>query len=476
MKAEHILALFNQIEKDFEVDQWTIDGIHVWPLIRLDMMMGLHFEESEKLQIKITLLFKIRQAFGMIFGYVRYIFQSLRDMKNNAKIHPVDAVILGDGIARVFLNGKWHDRFCDPLVHDLSLKNKTSLVLEPLHNYIVPRYSPSIFIQHLLDFSLLKNFIFKKKHFKHIELKDFQKFVEYIQLKKLRIPLPDENRLKIIVLTVKSYAEHYKKILKLAKPSQGFVVCYYGPRGLAFNLACHQLGIPSVDIQHGVAGEYNPAYGQWNKVPPSGYEVLPSIFWCWTKEDALAIRRWNKNVTESHRAVLSGNMFADFWKNASIMDKKIDNNSFQSLTKKKEDIHILVTLSSVENHNNLLLSKIIEVMKHSDARWKWWIRLHPCLLYKKKEVKKTLQEARIQNFEIDQATDLPLYLILPHMDIHITYVSATVVEACMFGVRSIVTGEDAVRYFSAQISSGWAVYSETPDKITQAIKRLSSSC
>ncbi len=48
-----------------------------------------------------------------------------------------------------------------------------------------------------------------------------------------------------------------------------------------------------MDIKHGVAGKQSCAYGSWNSLPESGYEITPSIFWSWSKEDGEAIQAWN---------------------------------------------------------------------------------------------------------------------------------------------------------------------------------------
>lgn len=466
MKVQNIMALFAEIEEKFPVDTWLIKDIHVWPLIRLDLMMSLNLSESPKQQVRINMLFKIRQALDMLFGYVKYMTAKFRDSGKNAHPEKVDVAFLGDGISRILLNGQWYDRFCDPLIHAFKKQKRTCCMMEVLHNYFIPRSTPSMFIQPYLDCSLIKKMIFRKKDLKVAELKDFDRFIQFLKSQNFPVPIPDEERVEMIVTVIEAYTDYYKKILKTLKPSLAFAVCYYGPRGLAFNVACHQLGILTVDIQHGVAGEFNAAYGKWNKVPKNGYETLPSIFWCWSKEDARAIERWNVNVKKWHKTIVGGNPFVHFWKKNSM-----NFEDFGHLVKKNdESVKILVTLSSIEDHNAILLKSIIEVIKRSDAHWKWWIRLHPCLLNKKSDIKKIFQDNNTANIEIDRATDLPLYVLLNHMNLHITYSSAAVMEAQMFNCPSIIAGEDGLQYFADQIEAGWAIYANTTDDIVKAIQ------
>lgn len=470
MKVEKIIALLTEIEKKFEVENWMVDGFHVWPLIRLDLMMSLHFSESKELQIKINLLFKMRQAMHMLAGLAKYLIRSSLDRKNNATLAEVNAVILADGISRINLQGKWYDRFCDPLKAQLKKEGKTSLMIEPHHNYFTPRFSPSKFIQPQLDFSLLKTMFFRKDILKNRSLKGYPEFIAFLRSKNLSIPLPDEKRLRTVVIAIRAYADYYKKILRRVSAKQGFVVSFYGPRGLAFNLACRELGIPSADVQHGVAGESNPAYGKWSKMPDQGYEVLPCEFLCWSEEDKKAIERWNQKVKKHHIATVTGNLFVDLWKEGRFTDENI----VKELKTLKKTKNILVTLSYVEEQNAALFENLLQVMSTSDKNWKWWIRPHPCLKGGEKEVENMLREKGISNFEMDLATNSILYALLPHMDLHITYASATVVEAAAFDVFSIINGEDGKNYFAEQIMSGKAVFADTPDEIVKVANSIFS--
>lgn len=465
MRAIEIIKLLNEIESKFEVDKWIIEDIHVWPLIRLDLMMNLHFEELSALQTNINFLLKVREALKILSGIPKCLSASIRNFKKNTfPNRKIKAVFLGDGVSKVLLEGEWYDKFCDPFI-DYFKKNKIqTFLMEPAHEYMIPRYNSSMFIQMYLDWELIKaKLFFKKMNQSAIKLNKFNFFLDMLKSKKLNMPLPDLKRLMQIVMVVKAYSSFFEKVLKKLNPVLGFVVGYYGPRGMAFNLACNNLGIISVDVQHGVAGDFNAAYGNWSKVPKEGYELLPSVFWCWSKTDVDAIEKWNKKLFRPHKALLGGNLLANLWD-----DNKYGSNVFLERNKGRQNI--LITLSSIGKHNEILFKKIIKVIKKLPKNWKWWIRLHPCNFSERNKVENLLKENKIFNFEIDIVNSLPLYSILRHMDIHITYVSATVIDADFFAVPSIITGEDGVEYFRKQISSGSAKVAYTPEKIEEVIK------
>ena len=119
--------------------------------------------------------------------------------------------------------------------------------------------------------------------------------------------------------------------------------------------------------------------------------------------------------------------------------------------------------------NIKFINDIVPVMNELKNDYKWWIRLHPCSMQKKDEINKILIDSKLINFDIDNATDFPLYALLRHMDLHITQSSAAVFEAESFGVPSIVTSYDAKSYFSKQILKGTAIYANNAETIKKIL-------
>ena len=74
-----------------------------------------------------------------------------------------------------------------------------------------------------------------------------------------------------------------------------------------------------------------------------------------------------------------------------------------------------------------------------------------------------------ESINIIDATEIPLYIILQHMDVHITEFSSIVLEAQQFGVPSIVVHELGKSLYNKQIQSGIAVFADTSDKLIDSI-------
>ena len=97
-------------------------------------------------------------------------------------------------------------------------------------------------------------------------------------------------------------ASYFKRVLARVRPKLVFVTCWYATESMACILACNELGIPSIDIQHGIQ-EFHVAYARWNRVPNGGYELLPTYFWCWSEAEASVIRGWAGDLS-AHQPIV----------------------------------------------------------------------------------------------------------------------------------------------------------------------------
>ena len=90
------------------------------------------------------------------------------------------------------------------------------------------------------------------------------------------------------------YISHLVKVFKQLLQRHGvenvYQAIYYDSVGLAINAAASKVGIPSFCVQHGAQTRSHPAFGQWNNVPATGFEMLPDTFLCWNETAADAIR------------------------------------------------------------------------------------------------------------------------------------------------------------------------------------------
>lgn len=474
MDEKTIIGLLKEIEKKFPVDKWVIDDIHIWPIIRIDLRFNLYFlSKGSNYTNNLSFANKIRYGSKILILNIKFIYAYLCDTKHNDKPKKCEVVFLTDTDLRTYLDGAWYDRLCGPFIEYFKRTGVRSFVMEKSQRYHIPRHSSTMFIQPYLDAATvniaLSNIKIEDTNY---QLQKYDEFVNFITLKNLAIPLPSYKRINLVVALIKKYRKFFNVLLLQIKPKIAFLTSYQNPVGMAFNLACKDLGVKSIEIQHGVQGNYNAAYGQWNKVPKSGYELLPAVFWCWSDYEALAIKRWSNKVSKWHKPLVGGNLFLESY-NSTF---SFSNKEFEKYVVQKKDIgkvNILLSLSMVNNDSNF--KEVFAVMKKSPKSWKWWLRVHPCSLQSKDEIIEILEKNGVKDYDIDLPSKLPLFTILNWMKLHITYDSAVTIDASYMNIPTLVTSRDAWVYFPRQIKSKLVYLAYTKGEIMSLIKMLSKA-
>ena len=171
MKYSEVVCIIKEIENKFPVDKWVIDKIHIWPIIRIELQFKFYFSKVDKLKNNIKLIRYAITAIHMLANFLKYIYAYFADFRRNDNINkPVDIVFLTHSLYRTLLNGLYYDRLCGPFIdafQDMNIKTLTLEAAEGLgdlsYRYRLPRYKPSIFIQHRLDYLKIKNILFREK-------------------------------------------------------------------------------------------------------------------------------------------------------------------------------------------------------------------------------------------------------------------------------------------------------------------------
>ena len=123
---------------------------------------------------------------------------------------------------------------------------------------------------------------------------------------------PTSERLRRDALFLRRLADTFKAWLSRSGARLGFVA-NTGLQEQAFCLACRELGIISIELQHGVQGDLHPSYGSWFAVPGAGWETRARVFWSWDEESAAAINRWAVCAPDAHVAIVGGDPWREMW-------------------------------------------------------------------------------------------------------------------------------------------------------------------
>jgi hypothetical protein len=475
---DDIMDFVNEIEETFDVDTWILAGIHIWPVLRMQLALELNPLQPTHTKTKITDFFlpAIKKSTCFPLGIAKHVYFKLRDYKKNANLNrSAEAVFITYPNARRFkVESCWYDVYCDPLIDMISKRGIESLVLEygDKFNYKTPRFNKSCFIQPRLTLLSYLSALNCQKYVLDSKIKsELNSLYVYLEERGLFGFTYDLSTLKMKIGYLRYVAEFFKKIFQKVRPKVVFGSNYYGIEK-AINLACRELGITSVDIQHGVQGESHRAFARWKKVPQTGYELMPNIFLTWSSYEAETIRSWSKATTEWHQAIVSGNLLLEkFKQNDNQLVAHYDAVVRQILAEHKANTNILVTLST-----DLGLPRLYrDLILCSSKDYFWWIRLHPVMSNKeRKDILKIVKSFQLNNIYADSGQKFPLYAILRHMDLHITDNSSTVLECEAFGIPSILTHHSGKVNYWQQVKSGIAFYADTRNDILSYIPKVLS--
>jgi hypothetical protein len=474
MRQSAVMDLINELEERFNVDRWTVNDLHVWPYLRIklsfDLFSACH-AGHEPARGRLSVL--ADHATTVLKDTARFCYASLADhQKSLWPRRHADVVLVSDGSLFRLPNGTWFDRFCDPLAEHLADHGLTSFRIDRSRGYQIPRYTPSLLIGPYLD-GIRTMGVFAPPSFQASDAlaREYPAFCDFLNGRWPAIRQPGLDKVRKTIRTIGMMAQLHRTLLLCISPSIVFVVSYYDTEGMALNLACSQLGLPSVDIQHGLQGDLHVAYGRWNKVPDAGYALLPSVFWCWSEDEASAISKWSSRVAGRHRPIAGGNLWlSDCREGRGAQIAEYDRVVLARLSARPGAVNILVTMQP-DPVDDRTLEALLTAIQAGPPHLRWWFRIHPCMLKQRGRIRDLLAHRGVGDSNLDLATDLPLYTLLRHMDLHLTHSSSTVIEAESFGVPSIIISEYGAEFFPSQIASGWARVAYAPGDILAAVER-----
>jgi hypothetical protein len=459
MKIEDVASFINKIEDELPVTEWRINDIDVWPLIRIELFFAIYEYDLRKNEStghdgKIRRIYKFARDIGQFF--LALIASSLM-RRGSVQIKKVkcDALFFDDP-SYIKVDGKYYQRFCDPMIKELRKYNKSSLVMTLRQDCFIPLTTPTNFIWGELQLRRLAGVckaVFSKGQNLDFYLPGLDQYNERMLSVGRGAPQISLKKLVWEFSIFSEMVDYFDRVIKKTKPSAGFVVCYYDSYHMAFINACRKNNIPSVDIQHGVIHHYHMGYGSWNKVPKAGYNILPDYFSCWDENSAEYINAWSKKqCAPHHEAVVIGNRYLQ----EIISRSDASEDIFQKYFSKVQDEispekNVLLTVQ-----NKVLLTNILKrMLSISPQGFFWWVRLHPMTTESEKDIiVADLSEIKGLKYEVEISTISNLYKILPHMDAHVTLNSSVVIEGLSFGVTSVICDEVGFAYYDHLIKSG----------------------
>ena len=471
---ERILA----IEEAMDVTAIRYKGLHLWPYVRMQLWQRLlhpnQFAPPAAIGLH-RLAHELSRGFFRPDFYAPYLEHAKRHRDNLARLNrygPADVMFFSRQEEHEdVISGQHFNRHIDPFI-DLVKKHHTFIKLELITDrttYTTPRSEYTHFFDSL-DFlrcdaqrSVIAAFQ-DKANFSAIE--NGQKLADLLAGTRFDLALTEEY-LMMEGERLLHYIRYFRELLSAVRPRVVFLRRYYDNIGMALVAACKTLGIVTVNIQSERQGAFHGMYSHWLRVPEKGYEMLPDFSWCWGKPTAINMHAPRAKASRHLRPLIGGHPWLARWIERGSNGLALDADA-QDLLGRIGGYQkvILVTLQRSDVN---IPNVVLEAMRKTPADWYWLVRLHPDARGKTDEIIASLEALHIENVNVEQATHLPLYLLVQHSQRHITQWSTTALECLRFGVPTILVHTRGKNIYADHVADGLFTYAGNAEQIIDAL-------
>lgn len=442
-----------QIERDFSVNEWQVNGIHLWPILRIKLFFYLinkiEFEakgSSSQPQASNQTILPIRKLLYRFKRKVKQLNTIRHYLLWKNKLPQKDYLFIGGDVHRVTHEKTRFNRFFDVLIEQHGIQEQ-ALYLEYGNQIIKNQYHPErvlFYEPFFIGYKLLHRSKNIKATFSWIGFSAFQDFLESNEMTKDFIV---QNDIPCLEYWAKEQflpkMAFFKTILARIKPQQIHFLCYYSEFNYALLVAANKAKITTVEMQHGPQTDIHLSYGSWTVIPERGYDVLPRIFWNWDESSATILKKWMQS-NPNYEVKVIGNPWLDYWKNKS-----------QAYSHKDFILYSLqpnpITL------DQLFTPQLLECIRSGEEIW--FIRLHPRQMHELDAIVTLLtKENLLDKVNITAATQDPLPQLLANAKLHVTHSSGTAIEATFFGLKTVLLNEIGLVSFPELLAKQQAIY------------------
>lgn len=441
-----------ELENLFPVDTWVVNGIFIWPYIRIKLYFLLLTDGKTDVEEKKSssdnrnndansIFKKIKLPFEILISYVELkIFFG--------KLKQKDILFFGSHIHRVKHTNGYFNRFFDSIVSYHNLQDKVYMVeYQKIFQSNYNNKSVLKLEKNLKSYKLLikisSKFKTKKTNF---FLNKYDSFLyklnsEDINTGTLNISEKDLIRWSQKIISIECF---FKKMFVKINPSKVVFAGYYGLDNLyAAVLAANNLSIKTIDFQHGLQTNMHMVFTLWSKIPSQGFNIMPTEYWTWDEYSKDNIDVWAKK-TSNVAAKVVGQPYLQYWR-------------LRSKQTSKEKQVILYSLQ-IFDLKEMLSQAIISLINNSE--YLWVIRLHPRNEFSVLDIENHIQSfgTNKNNYTIDDSKEIPLPEVLINTFLHVTAFSGCIIEAKMMGIPSLIMFSVGAEIFKDYIDNKSVYY------------------
>lgn len=434
MKRDILIETIYKAEQELPLHNWKLGEIHFWPILKRDLVMQIiNDEENIKPDKEIS-----KNLFKKIYcGIIEWC--RIKSVKSKEYFFLSNKAYFRERIEKVSYN-----KHFDPILDELS----QGTIIQEIDKINQGDYYKKNRILFTGDYFYLREFVFSrfKRFYKKPKVDNsiLVKIYEIFDASGFGISAKKILKSDLLInrwLFINNYKKFYIKLFNALKTKTVVLLCYYsGNETFGATIAATKLGIKCYDLQHGPVNSQHPLYTGYTNAPIHGYNSIPKKFLCWSKNDIENVNLYNRSeFVKNHNALYFGHPWISFVNRLQI-DVSLPKN---------------IALFSAQPLSEPFNEELFELIQETQNKYSWFIRLHPRQLNDLEKYNSLLQK-KYTNFNIIDASKLPLPVILSNTILHVTRFSGVAIEASLFKIPTIFIDDRGVEGNKQLIENGYA--------------------
>lgn len=425
------------IETSLPVETIKYKDIYLWPYLRLILgsnyfSNGIKTNPIEKkkhicLKKKLVLL---RNAFGSALRTWCPLF-----VRKNGVI-----LISGSDATRKH-DGKYIDRFFFSIIDNFSIVIPVLNIQKHKKNCF-KHYIDEQFIEYIIGWNRRKIILSEK------DIEGVNVFYKACDI--LGITIDFIHEIKTVISARMFYTAWFKKV----SPSRIFIVCSYGVIRLAMISIAKDMGVPVIELQHGILEDGFYPYNICMNIPSVPY---PDFFFIYGE-----YFRKKQNIYRDNQIIVTGYPYLNLISRERLKNKDIFDEKYKGKIKNKFPI----TVASQIVIDKELIKICSELQKRNPQL---------CIIYKPRIYELYHKQYEQDGFFIE--TEFDIYLCIQNSSILLTVSSTCAIEALYLGVPVLSVDIDgmATEHLKPVLKESDAVkYASSLEEMEVAIKILAN--
>ena len=423
------------IEENFDVNNFVIKEINLWPLIRKEIIKELYpVDFGDKIKTSITS--KLLHIIDLIKAFKFWELQG----RNLFLMYGTDRS------GKLVLENQLIDKHFTPFKYKFGPENVIFIEFGVIDSLVPKSEALNVTLLYYIISPIIK-FYFRVTLKKPIS-KLFSARTNFEAIK--------VSSLSPLIIEFFSRQVFFYYMLKwIIKPKNVFVKSFNNITAMALVYAANKLKVNTIEFQHGQQGENSLTYSNWNNVPKQGFKLVPKYFWVWENRFKKKLNHWMQ-FQDFHRVIVGGSLWYDY----ILTKKKIHKSLFS-----KNYNHVLYCLQYSE------LNEIVVNAIKSSKGIVWHIRLHPREVKKIDLISSELQKMGIdrQKYDLTSANKYGFDFIVPHMNAVVSEWSTVLYEAYCYQKKAITISLYGKKAYEEFINERCILYAKNSKKLLDII-------